>query len=74
VISKKKKLYRFSGRFRAFYRGKPLREKKFRCSAVWHDFTAVEMKNFVRPHFQKYFLKDAFKLETSPLGSLKELV
>jgi hypothetical protein len=37
-------------------------KKTFRRSAVCRE-------NFVRP-----ILKDAFKLETSPFGSLKELV
>jgi rRNA-processing protein FCF1 len=36
-------------------------------SAVWRNFMAVQMKIL-----SALFLKDAFKLETSPFGSLKE--
>jgi hypothetical protein len=44
-------------------------KKKFRCSAVCRDFMAVHRKIL-----SEQFLKDAFKLETYPSGSLKELV
>jgi hypothetical protein len=43
-------------------------KKKIRRSAVCRDFMALHMKIF-----SARFLKDAFKLETSPFGSLKEL-
>jgi hypothetical protein len=46
-----------------------LRKKKFRRSAVCRDFMAVLTKIL-----SARFLKNAFKLETSPCGSLKELV
>jgi hypothetical protein len=45
------------------------KKKKFRRSAVCRDFMAVLM-NILSARF----LKDAFKLETSAFGSLKELV
>jgi hypothetical protein len=44
-------------------------KKKFRRSAVCRDFMAVQMKIL-----SARFLKNALKLETSPFGSLKELV
>jgi hypothetical protein len=44
-----------------------LRKKNFRRSAVCRDFMAVHMKIL-----SARFLKDAFKLVTSPSGSLKE--
>jgi hypothetical protein len=44
-------------------------KKKIRRSAVCRDSMAVHMKIL-----SARFLKDAVKLETSPFGSLKELV
>jgi hypothetical protein len=59
--------YRFSGRIWTFYRIKTdFYEKKI---ALCRDFMAVHMKIL-----SGRFLKDAFKLETSPFGSLKDLV
>jgi hypothetical protein len=40
-----------------------------RLPSAVRDFMAVQMKIL-----SAQFLKDAFKLETSPIGSLKELV
>jgi hypothetical protein len=75
VISKKKN-YRFSERIRTFYRKeKPIfTKKKFPplcqpSAAVLRDFMAVQME-----FLSARLLKDAFKLETSTFGSLKELV
>jgi hypothetical protein len=53
VISKKK-IYRFSGRIRTFYRRNPDFYEKKKSSAVWRDFMAVQM-NFVRPLFERCF-------------------
>jgi hypothetical protein len=47
---------------------KPIFTKKQNPS-LCRDFMAVRMKNL-----SARFLKDAFKLETSPFGSMKELV
>jgi hypothetical protein len=67
VISKKKK---FLDELGLFIEEKLIFTKKnFRRSAVCRDFMAVHMK-----FFSAQFLKDAFKFETSPFGSLKELV
>jgi hypothetical protein len=53
-----------------FIEEKPIFTKKnFRRSAVCRDFMAVQMKIL-----STRFLKDAFKIETSAFGSLKELV
>jgi hypothetical protein len=69
----KKFFYWFSGRIRTFYRRKTgFYEKKISValpSAVCRDFMAVHMKIL-----SARFLKDAFNLETSPSGSLTELV
>jgi hypothetical protein len=48
--------YRFSGRFRTFYRRNTdfFTKKKIRRSAVWRDFMAVQMK-FVHPIFERRF-------------------
>jgi hypothetical protein len=63
VISKKKK---FIDSLDELKKLKKL--KKFRRSAVCRDFMAVHMKIL-----SARFLKDAFKLETSPSESLKAL-
>jgi hypothetical protein len=74
-VFQKKFFYRFSGRIRTFYRRKTgFYEKKVSVAlpsavAVCRDFMAVQMKIL-----SARFLKDAFKLETSTSGSLKELV
>jgi hypothetical protein len=53
-----------------FIEEKPIcTKKKFPSPAVCRDFMAVQMKIL-----SARFLKDAFKLEISPFGSLKELV
>jgi hypothetical protein len=65
VISKKNFFIDFLNELELFIEGK----KNFRRSAVCSDFMAVQMKIL-----SARFLKDAFKLETSPSGSLKELV
>jgi hypothetical protein len=44
-------------------------KKKVRHSAVCREFMAVQMRIL-----SARFLKDSFKLDTSPFGSLKELV
>jgi hypothetical protein len=59
----------FSDRIGFSEKNRFLRKKNFRRSAVCRDFMAVHMKIL-----SAWFLKDAFKLETSPFGSLKELV
>jgi hypothetical protein len=70
VIPKKKKNLDFLDELGLFIKVKPIfTKKKFRCSAVCRDFMAVQMKILAAR-----FWKDAFKLETSPFGSLKELV
>jgi hypothetical protein len=70
VISKKKNFIDFLDELGLFIEEKPFFTKtKFRRSAVCRDFMAVQMK--ILP---AQFLKDAFKLETSPFGSLKDLV
>jgi hypothetical protein len=61
VISKKLGLFIGKTRF--------LRKKNVRRSAVCRDFMDGQMKIL-----SLRFLKDAFKLETSPFGSLEELV
>jgi hypothetical protein len=67
VISKKKFFIDFLD---DFIEEKPIFTKKnFRRSAVCRDFMAVQMKIL-----STRFLKDAFKIETSAFGSLKELV
>jgi hypothetical protein len=75
VISKKKFFIDFLDELGLFIGEKQVFTKKkipSLCrlpSAVCRDFMAVHMKIL-----SARFLKDAFKLETSPSGSLKELV
>jgi hypothetical protein len=75
VISKKNFFIDFLDELGLFIDEKPVYTKKkipSLCrlpSAVCRDFMAVQMKIL-----SARFLKDAFKLETSPSGSLKELV
>jgi hypothetical protein len=67
---KKKKFIDFLDELGFFIEEKQVfTKKKFRRSAVCRDFMAVHRKIL-----SARFLKDAFKLETSPSGSLKELV
>jgi hypothetical protein len=69
---KKKKIIDFLDKLGLFIGEKPIFTKKnypSRRSAVCRDFMAVHVKIL-----SARFLKDAFKLETSPSGSLKELV
>jgi hypothetical protein len=70
VISKKNFFIDFLDELGLFMEEKPIfTKKKFRRSAVCRDFMAVQIKIL-----SARFLKDAFKLEISPFGSLKELV
>jgi hypothetical protein len=70
VISKKNFFIDFLDELGLFIEEKPIFTKKnFRRSAVCRDFMAVQMKIL-----SARFLKDAFKLETSAVGSLKELI
>jgi hypothetical protein len=71
VISKKKFFIDFLDELGLFIEEEHVFKKKkiFRRSAVCRNFMAVHRKIL-----SARFLKDAFKLETSPSGSLKELV
>jgi hypothetical protein len=65
----KKFFYWFSGRIRTFIGEKQVFTKKKVRHAVCREFMAVQMRIL-----SGGFLKDLFKLDTSPFGSLKELV
>jgi hypothetical protein len=70
VIQKQKKNNRFSDKFEHFIGEKPiLMKKKFRRSAVYHDFIVVQMKIL-----SARILKVPFKLETPLFGKRNELV
>jgi hypothetical protein len=75
VISKKKFFIDFLDELGLFIEEKPVLTKKKKsvtlpsAVAVCRDFMAVHRKIL-----SARFLKDAIKLETSPSGSLKELV
>jgi hypothetical protein len=70
VISKKKIFIDFLGELELFIGEKQVfTKKKIRHSAVCREFMAVQMR--ILP---AQFFKDPFKLDTSPFGSLKELV
>jgi hypothetical protein len=70
VISKNKKFIDFLDESELFIGEKLVfTNKKFRHSAVCREFMAVQKRIL-----SARFFKDPFKLETSPFGSLKELV
>jgi hypothetical protein len=70
VISKKNIFIDFLDELELFIGEKQVfTKKKVRQSAVCREFMAVQMRIL-----SSRFLKDAFKLDTSPFGSLKELV